>query len=63
MAKNAYFLDDALDWIRARITEAPEDAIARALVEVLDNDDWQVHLEVRLDQILSRGRLTEGSSE
>ncbi len=52
--KNQYFLDDALDWIRARVTDAPEDAIARALVKVLDDDDWQSHLELRLDAALQR---------
>lgn len=49
---NIYFLDDALDWLRAHATDAPEDAIARALIKALDDDDWQVHLEVSLDALL-----------
>lgn len=51
---NQYFLDDALDWLRAHVTDAPEDAIARALIEVLDVDGWQVHLEMALDAALAR---------
>jgi L-aminopeptidase/D-esterase-like protein len=50
---NEYFMDDALDWLRAHVTDAPEDAIARALIEVLDVDDWQAHLEFSLDAALS----------
>ena len=44
---NQYFLDDALDWLRAHVTDAPEDAIAKALIEALDDDEWQGHLEKR----------------
>lgn len=52
--KNDYFLDDALDWLRAHITDAPEDAIARALYQALDNDDDPEHLELRLDALIQR---------
>ena len=54
---NDYFLDDALDWLRAHVTEAPEDAIARALIKALDDDDWQEHLELKLDAELIIERL------
>jgi hypothetical protein len=50
--KNDYFLDDALDWLREHISDAPEDAIARALIKALDDDEWQVHLEIRLDSLM-----------
>ena len=49
---NDYFLDDALDWLRARVTDAPEDAIARALIQALDVDEWQEHLEIALDRLV-----------
>lgn len=53
-AMNEYFLDDALDWIKAHMTDAPEDAIARALVKALDDDEWQVHLEMKLDSLMQK---------
>lgn len=49
---NDYFLDDALDWLRAHVTDSKEDAIARALIRALDDDEWQVHLEVTLDVLM-----------
>ena len=49
---NQYWLDDALDWIRARITDAPEDRIAKALFIALDADDRQTDLEHRLDFLM-----------
>lgn len=49
---NDYFLDDVLDWLRAHVSDAPEDAIIRALIEVLDDDEWQAHLEIALDLAL-----------
>ena len=55
--KNDYFLDDALDWLRAHITDAPEDAIARALIEALDNDDDPESIEMMLDTLMERERL------
>ena len=55
---NDYFLDDALDWLKAHVTDAPEDAIAKALIEALDDDEWQVHLEMRLDALMQRGMRT-----
>ena len=57
--KNAYFLDDALDWLRAHVTDGPEDAIARALITALDEDVWQGHLEMRLDALLQQETTEE----
>lgn len=54
---NQYFLDDALDWLRAHVTDAPEDAIARSLIKVLDVGEWQGHLEFALDAALQEEGL------
>ena len=48
-SKNDYFLDDALDWLRAHVTDAPEDAIARALIKALDETWGLEEVEIALD--------------
>jgi hypothetical protein len=47
--KNPYFLDDALDWLRDHVTDAPEDAIARALIKALDETGGLEGIEIALD--------------
>ena len=60
--ENDYFLDDALDWISEHVTDAPKDAIARALIKALDDDEWQEHLEIRLDRLMQAESPPEGGA-
>lgn len=59
MNKNAYYLDDAIDWLRERVTDAPEDAIARALIVALDELHAPEAIEVALDVLMNELPLVQ----
>ena len=50
--KNAYYLDDALDWLREHVKDAAEDAIARALIVALDEMVPGEPIEMALDHLM-----------
>ena len=59
MTENAYYLDDAIDWLRELVTDAPEDAIARALIVALDELHAPEAIEVALDVLMNELPLVQ----